>query len=236
MGISAMKLSIVSVIRRLRHRPIHAPDVRVAHQWFGSSYGAWPIAVHYVGQNPIVFSFGVGTDISFDEFMIRRFGATIYAFDPTPLCREWIENQNLPQNFKFYPIGVAAVDGEAAFVPPSRDGYASFSKAPARDLPQARKFRVMSIESLIKYVNSAEPSIIKMDIEGFEYEVISYLVSVPRLLPSQLLVEFHHDMIPSCRRADTLHAVAKLRALGYKIFAISDTGREYGFIRLDEQE
>lgn len=229
-----MKLSIVSVIRRLRHRPLHVPDVRVAHQWFGSNYGAWPIAVHYVGQNPIVFSFGVGTDISFDQIMIRQFGATIYAFDPTPRCQEWIEEQHLPKNFKFYPIGVAAVDGEAAFVPPSRTEYASFSKAPARDLPHAKMFRVMSIESLVKYVNSIEPCIIKMDIEGFEYEIVDYLASTSSIRPVQLLVEFHHDRSSYCRRADTSRAVATLRSLGYKIFAISDTGHEYGFIRLDD--
>lgn len=226
---------IFSFIRRLRHKPLHAPEIRVEHEWLGSKYGAWPIAVDYVGRNPIVFSFGVGRDISFDEAMISRFGATIYAFDPTPLCLEWIENQNVPESFKFYPIGVAAADGEAAFLSPARDGYVSFSRAPVRDMAHAKTFRVMSIESIVKFVNGIEPSIIKMDIEGFEYEIVDYLGSVSSLRPLQLLVEFHHDIIPHCRRADTSRAVDTLRSLGYKIFAISDTGHEYGFIRLNEK-
>ncbi len=227
-----MSVSILSLIRQWRHKPLHAPEVRVKHVWLGSKYGSWPIAVDYVSQNPVVFSFGVGRDISFDELMIQRFGATIYAFDPTPNCLEWIRNQKIPQRFHFYPIGVAAVDGEAAFLPPSRKEYVSFSRAPTKDIPGVIKFSAMSLDSLVKCLKGVKPTIIKMDIEGFEYEVINYLVDVSDLRPCQLLVEFHHDVIGSCGRADTLNAVSRLRSVGYKIFALSDTGREYGFIRL----
>lgn len=227
-----MNVGILSFIRRWRHKPLHAPEVRVKHVWLGSRYGAWPIAVDHVSQNPVVFSFGVGRDISFDEVMIRRFGATIYAFDPTPHCLEWIRNQELPKSFHFYPIGVAAFNGEAAFLMPTRQEYVSFSRAPSADIPGVKKFRTMSLDSLVKYVNNVEPVIIKMDIEGFEYEVLDYLVDVSDLRPTQLLVEFHHDVIRCCRRPDTLRVVSKLRSVGYKIFALSDTGREYGFIRL----
>jgi hypothetical protein len=47
---------------------------------------------------------------------------------------------------------------------------------------------------------------------------------------SQLLVEFHHRF-PQVGLAATRRAIAGLRAAGYRIAAVSDTGREVTFLR-----
>ncbi len=70
--------------------------------------------------------------------------------------------------------------------------------------------------------------ILKIDVEGAEYEVLDGLGEVERL-PTQVLVEFHHRF-PGIGKQRTADSIEYLRKLGYQIFWISDTGREIGFL------
>ena len=49
-------------------------------------------------------------------------------------------------------------------------------------------------------------------------------------LPVQVLVEFHHRF-PGISKQRTAESIRMLRGLGYRIFSISETGREIGFVR-----
>ena len=69
-----------------------------------------------------------------------------------------------------------------------------------------------------------------MDIEGAEYEVLEGLLDSP-ILPTQLLVEFHHRFVKDGLNR-TYELIGKLRNAGYRIFAISEIGREVSFLRL----
>ena len=55
-------------------------------------------------DNPVVYSFGVGTDIAFDLAMMKKYSAKVCAFDPTPKSIKWVENQDLPSSFRFFPM------------------------------------------------------------------------------------------------------------------------------------
>ena len=68
-----------------------------------------------------------------------------------------------------------------------------------------------------------------MDIEGAEYEVLDGLLSSP-VLPKQLLVEFHHRFVEDGLQR-TYDLIERLRGAGYRIFAISEIGREISFLR-----
>ena len=75
----------------------------------------------------MVFSFGVGRDLSFECAMIERFGATVHAFDPTPLAIEWARAQRLPDRLVLRELGLADYDGMARFIPSRRVGGENFS-------------------------------------------------------------------------------------------------------------
>jgi hypothetical protein len=74
--------------------------------------------------------------------------------------------------------------------------------------------------------------VLKMDIEGAEYEVLDDLLQ-QRLPVRQILVEFHHRFT-NVGVERTTRAVANLNAAGYRIFAASDNGEDYGFL-LDDR-
>ena len=70
--------------------------------------------------------------------------------------------------------------------------------------------------------------ILKMDIEGAEYAVLHNVLenSIP---VTQLCVEFHHRW-REIGVSRTREAISALRARGYRIFHISDSGEEYSFL------
>jgi hypothetical protein len=72
--------------------------------------------------------------------------------------------------------------------------------------------------------------VLKMDIEGAEYEVIEDIVS-SRISINQILVEFHHRF-PTIGIEKTKNAIKQLNKAGYKIFSISESGQEYSFIKI----
>ena len=71
----------------------------------------WTFIDAKLGPDSIIYSLGVGDNIEFDLDLIKRFGATVYAFDPTPYATEWVATQNLPDGFVFKPWAASGEDG-----------------------------------------------------------------------------------------------------------------------------
>ena len=71
--------------------------------------------------------------------------------------------------------------------------------------------------------------ILKMDIEGAEYDVIDDILS-SNIAIKQILVEFHHRF-PNVGLKKTKETIKKLNNFGYRIFHISNNGEDYSFIK-----
>jgi FkbM family methyltransferase len=193
----------------------------------GSDYGGWPL-LEETPHGALIYSFGVGEDASFDIAAIAWRGCEIHAFDPTPKAVAWVKAQRFPEGFHFHPLGVAAQDGATRFFAPAVAGHASYSLSPADPEGESMEAEVMRVVSIKGMLGGRAPDVIKMDIEGFEYEVIDDLLrNGPR--PKQLLAEFHHDRY-GIGRERTVEAVQALREAGYRLFYVSEIGREYGFV------
>jgi hypothetical protein len=70
--------------------------------------------------------------------------------------------------------------------------------------------------------------LLKIDIEGSEYEVLEDLLR-RRLPVNQVLVEFHHDILPDIKRRETVRAILKMVAAGYKL--LDQCGSNHTFLR-----
>ncbi len=225
-----MITSLKPLLRRIIRPHLHKPEVNLPYTVLGTEYGGWPLLTDQTPRAPLIYSFGVGEDISFDVAAINKFHATVHAFDPTPRSLTWIGQQNLPAGFHFHPVGVAAEDGEAEFFAPEVSGYVSYSSQPAAksDRGLAVKAPVKRFSTLIAELDTVTPDMVKFDIEGFEYAVLDDIIDGSQL-PGQLSVEFHHRMydIPTTR---TIEQIERLRNVGYRIFYVSESGHEYGLV------
>ncbi|HPC30314.1 MAG TPA: hypothetical protein PLI50_08870, partial [bacterium] len=65
----------------------------------------YAVCSDYLSSRSIVYSAGIGDDISFDIDIIKTFGAIVYGFDPSPASIAWIEKYKLPIEFRFFPYG-----------------------------------------------------------------------------------------------------------------------------------
>jgi FkbM family methyltransferase len=209
------------------------PEIRCAKRWFGSDFGGWVVATDPIHRDSIVYSVGIEFDTSFGEEVIRHFGSTVHAFDPTPRCIEWIQRREFPKQFVFHGYGLYDRDATIVFNPPQKADWVSRSillDGSEVESADALKLPVKRLKTIMEELGHAKIDVLKMDIEGAEYAVIAD-IQASGIRPTQILVEFHHlHGIKGIGLDQTKEALKKLGEMGYKIFSVSATGLEYSFI------
>lgn len=196
--------------------------------------GGWWFAPGDLGKESIVYSLGVGDEINFDLYVIETFGTEVFAFDPTPSSVDMLHENKLPDRFHFYPWAITATDGTLKFYPRlKKDGTKSdvmFTMMPeAETVKDVIEVPAYSLRTVVEKLGHDRIDMLKMDIEGAEYEVLDGLLESP-VLPSQLLVEFHHRFVENGLER-TYDIINRLHQAGYRIIAISEIGREISFLR-----
>jgi len=181
-----------------------------------------------LSADSIVYSFGIGRDVSFDLSLIDTFGMTVHGFDPTPRSRQWVTHQDLPSRFVFHDVGVADSDGVARFFPPESPEHSSYSLCnnPAGD--EGLEAPVRRLTTIAAELGHTHIDLLKMDIEGAEYEVLEDLGRTGFPV-HQLLVEFHGRYFPEGDRK-TDEAIRLLRAAGFRLFHVASNKLDHSFL------
>src|SRR5712692_719519 len=90
---------------------------------------------------------------------------------------------------------------------------------------------VCQLSTIMKNLCHQRINLLKVDIEGAEYELIAQLVEMADRI-DQLLIEFHHRLV---RTGDGLEqtrcALKRLAESGFALFNVSPRGLEYSFVR-----
>ncbi|MDX9981137.1 MAG: FkbM family methyltransferase [Lentisphaeria bacterium] len=200
---------------------------------YGSGEGSWAVCPEGITPASVVYSFGIGRDLSFDLDMVGRHGVAVHAFDPTPVAVQWAREQVLPDSLHVHEYGLAGTDGEIEFYAPRKATSAHFTPVKRYRHETGEKITapVKSLPTIMAELGHARVDVLKMDIEGGEYGVVESIVrhGIPI---GQLLVEFHHcyKTIPMAR---TVEAVNRLRGIGFKVFSISERTYEISLILAD---
>ena len=194
---------------------------------YGGDHG-WVIDESSIDSESIIYSVGVGSNIDFDLELIDSLGVTIHAFDPTPRSVEWVKEQNLSNKFIFHPVGLAAENGFMNFYPPAKSSSTHFSPVDRYgNTDNEIKAPVKDIDTMASELGHKKIDLLKMDIEGAEYEVIKALPD-SEVIINQILIEFHH-MYKSISFSQTVEAINTLKNLGFEIFDISQRTYEFSF-------
>lgn len=210
------------VVGKVSHR---CPVMRL-----GTDYGGWNFNPDLLNRDSVVYSAGIGEDASFDLALIQKFGMTIHGFDPTPKSIRWVQSQNMPPQFILHPYGVSPTDGELIFHAPENPSHVSLSVV---ERPKPTERIVLPVRELVGIMNELghdHIDLLKMDIEGSEYDVIADLLE--RKIPiKQLLVEYHHRF-PGIGNDRTQASIDLLERHGFKLFSISPSAEEYSFLKV----
>jgi FkbM family methyltransferase len=218
-------------VRAMRSQELwQGAQIKCPRMNLGKEGACWCVCPQNLSASSVVYSFGVGEDISFDLALIERFGLQVKAFDPTPRSMEWLQSQTVPLEFAFHAYGVAGFDGNCAFLPPENPAHVSHSMVARESSRPAIEVAVHRLGTIMKILGHEHIDLLKMDIEGAEYEVLADMLTCG-IAVKQLLVEFHHRW-PQIGIEKTKQAIHALNAAGYRIFSVSPSGEEYGFLKV----
>lgn len=202
------------------------PEVMLPYELAGTpGYSQYAFVEKDLSVGAVVYSLGVGEDVSFDKEVIRRYKVELHAFDFTPRAINYVVS-NPVECMAFHPYGVAAKDGEIKFYAPYQEKNVSWSNIPRGT--RSESFPVKRLSTIMRELGHTHLDVLKMDIEGAEYEVLEDMLA-SGIRPTQLLVEFQHRF-EGVGVAKTISALRKLKAVGYKVFYISPDKTEFSFI------
>jgi FkbM family methyltransferase len=208
-------------------------ETHIDCKWYGNSYGGFFAVPKYLNRDTVVYSFGIGEDISFDRAVIANHNCPVFGFDPTPKSIQWVKSlEDRPEQFRFLNYGVGAKSEEVTFYLPKNPEHVSGSMIQQDNVTtkDAISVQIRSLNDITKELGHNRIDVVKMDIEGAEYDVLDDILKT-KIPIGQILVEFHDRFFPDGREK-TRQAINNLKAHGFSIFGVSDTFEEVSFINL----
>jgi FkbM family methyltransferase len=203
------------------------PNIRPL--WVGNKYGGFFIYQESISPQSVIYSFGIGEDTSFDEEMIRLFGVKIFAFDPTPRAIKWIKKKN-NKKIIFSSYGIDIENTERVFFMPKNPTFVSGSLVKTDNVGEEYiKVKVKNLETIMKEKGHNKLDVLKIDIEGSEYEILEQVLE-KKIQIDQILVEFHDRFVKkgTLRRRKLIKDLEKA---GYIVLAVSESFQEFSFIK-----
>jgi FkbM family methyltransferase len=193
----------------------------------GSDYGGWKVPTGLMGRKPMVYSLGIGDDMTFDLAIIDRLEAEVFAFDPTPIAKQHVgQAASDVATFHFLPLGIWSSDTEIKFFVPWDDSDVSHSIVNLQGTDEFFMARVLTLHSAMEKLGHASIDYLKIDIEGAQFEVLKSAIR-DKVSFKVLAVEIDQPSLLS-------HAVdllARLDAAGYELIDID--GWNFLFVRRD---
>lgn len=155
--------------------------------WFIYFYGTYSYheiellidVSHILEEKGSVVLWDVGANVGSHTLAMSSHVTQICAFEPNPVVRRRLQRAlqaNGIENVEVFPVGLAERDASLDFFMPSKKnpGSGSFAEPPKEWL-ETRKLPVVHGDSFRKTHNLPSPTIIKIDVEGFERSVLAGL-------------------------------------------------------------
>jgi FkbM family methyltransferase len=177
----------------------------------GSAYGGWILPVELIDASWTCYMVGAGGDVSTDLELCRRYGALVRSFDAVPdyVRRAEVQAEGEPR-FSAHHAAIATADGPIRMQRTHDQSSNSVSAAQLYDTRDFIELPGRTLQSLMSELGDQRVELLKLDIEGSEYQVVPTL-DLRALGVKVFAVQLHHT--GSVRDARKL--IAGLGAQGY---------------------
>lgn len=172
----------------------------------GSDYGGWWVDLDLIPDDSTVIDAGIGTDSSFSQELLQVKRVNVIAIDPTSDAKEYLKG-SMPPRMVFLPFAVSTANRPVKmFVKPN--GSHSMCKSMPGVTNQLYYVPGISLRSLIETNNV---SLVKLDIEGTEFDVYRDCFGV-----RQVAIEFHVKQMPDYQPMFD-KAIRDFKYMGYDV-------------------
>lgn len=185
----------------------------------GTLYGGWTIPLTGLDPSWVCYCVGIGGDVSFDLELIGRFGVTVRAVDPV---EDYIvdarQKAGKEPRFSAHRFAVTAADGPVRLQVTHDAGSRSVSAAGLYESQDFTEAPGRTLPSLMRELDDERVDLLKLDIEGAEYEVVPSL-DLPALGVRVFCTQLHEN--GSVAQARSL--IAHVERQGYRLVACRPT-------------
>ncbi len=197
----------------------------------GSAYGGWVVPADRFNERSVCYCAGCGEDITFDLALIAQFGCPVYGIDPTPRAIDFVQAETADEpRYRLLPIGLWSANETVRFYAPQDDKHVSHSITNMQLTEKYFEAEVRTLAAVMAEHGHTELSLLKLDIEGAELEVLESVLD-DSIDIDVLCVEFDclTDRSPAMRTR--LRALLeRLRRAGYQLFWLE--GRNFTFTKV----
>lgn len=184
--------------------------------------------VDQLDDSSTVVDFGLGFDADFSVAMIERYGLKSFGFDPTRKHQQALEELETTTggNFTLSPAAIGAPGNGASsemveFFESMENVSGSLMQTHCnvqRDTIRKYPVELITIAEAFERAGCAEPDLVKMDIEGQEYEALDAASDGTLRSARQWVIEFHHDLLDTSDFARTQALIARFGRLGFATY------------------
>jgi FkbM family methyltransferase len=177
---------------------------------------------------------GCGFEADFSVAMIEKYNLKSFGIDPTKKHQEKLKiiEEKYQDRFKHLVVAISSIQGKITFRESEEHESGSMLSDHVNILNDTvREYEVDSItlRQIPEKVGVTKIDILKLDIEGIEYEIFSEINGEDLSAFDQLFIEFHHRSIKRYSRKDTRNIIYRLKSFGLK--AITLDSDNYLFYR-----
>ena len=181
-----------------------------------------------ITKSPIIYSFGIGGQIKFEEILAEKFDAKIFCYDPT--SRDFIKNYKDNSKIKLYPYGIWNKDEKIKFyyLDGQKEKGASITNYfETKEDDFGEELQCYTLKTLMYNNNHHYIDILKMDIEGAAIKVFDNILN-DKIYPNQIVTEFEFSEKDDLTKEDEIRykefekklieLINKMKLLNYKCY------------------
>lgn len=174
-------------------------------------------------KNPIIFD--IGANIGLHSIVMAESNPTskIYSFEPSSSTRKILEyniqNKHLANQVKILPFAVSDSIGKAHFFQTDDNAYSSLKDTQRKEVISKIEVELITIDEFMIREKLQKIDLIKIDVEGFDTEVIKGGLKTFQEFKPDIFIEIYKGINSNPNPLETINLLLNI---GYKAFLIVD--------------